>query len=179
MCWKICRLNTSYLDCIDSICYVRFLIHLSINISLYLAVNTSYMHFKIHRSHQFSSPLNTPTLEFSICLLLGKICSIQRNVLIAQLCPTLCDPIDYSPRGSSLSMEVSRQEYWSGSNPFSRGSSWPRDWTRVSFIAGELFTTEPPGSQLDLQRNAQVLIVHLLSFDKWLFFSFMEREMKV
>ena len=24
--------------------------------------------------------------------------------------------------------------------PFSRGSSWPRDWTRVSYIAGRFFT---------------------------------------
>ena len=28
---------------------------------------------------------------------------------------------------------------------FSRGSSRPRDWTRVSCLAGEFFTTEPPG----------------------------------
>ena len=31
-----------------------------------------------------------------------------------QLCPTLCDPVDCSLPGSSLSMEFSRQEYWSG-----------------------------------------------------------------
>ena len=31
---------------------------------------------------------------------------------VVQLCPTLCDPVDYSLRGSS--MEFSRQEYWSG-----------------------------------------------------------------
>ena len=31
-------------------------------------------------------------------------------VLAAQSCPTLCDPTDYSPPGSS----VSRQENWSG-----------------------------------------------------------------
>ena len=30
-----------------------------------------------------------------------------------QSCPTLCDPIDYSLRGSSI-MGFSRQEYWSG-----------------------------------------------------------------
>ena len=29
--------------------------------------------------------------------------------------------------------------------PFSRGSSWPRDRTRVSCIAGRFSTTEPPG----------------------------------
>ena len=32
-----------------------------------------------------------------------------------------------------------------GSIPFSRGSSWPRDQTLVSHIAGRFFTTEPPG----------------------------------
>ena len=29
--------------------------------------------------------------------------------------------------------------------PFSRGSSWPRDWTWVSGIAGNLLPSEPPG----------------------------------
>ena len=33
-------------------------------------------------------------------------------VLIAHLCPNLCDPINYNPSGSS--MKFSRQEYWSG-----------------------------------------------------------------
>ena len=28
---------------------------------------------------------------------------------------------------------------------FCRGSSWPRDWTHTSCIAGRFFTTEPPG----------------------------------
>ena len=40
-----------------------------------------------------------------------------------------------------LSTEFSREEYWSGlPYPFSRGSSWPRDWTRVSCIAGRFCT---------------------------------------
>ena len=40
-----------------------------------------------------------------------------------------------------LSMGFSRQEYWSGLLfSFSRGSSQPRDWTRVSRIAGRCFT---------------------------------------
>ena len=30
-----------------------------------------------------------------------------------QLCPTLCNPMDYSPPGS-LSMGFSKQEHWSG-----------------------------------------------------------------
>ena len=31
-----------------------------------------------------------------------------------QSCPTLCDPMDYIPCQAPLSMEFSRQEYWSG-----------------------------------------------------------------
>ena len=38
-----------------------------------------------------------------------------------------------------LSMGFSRQEYWRGL-PFSRQSSQPRDWTRVSLTAGGSFT---------------------------------------
>ena len=32
----------------------------------------------------------------------------------AQLCPTLCNPMDYIARQAPLSVEYSRQEYWSG-----------------------------------------------------------------
>jgi len=34
--------------------------------------------------------------------------------LVAQLCPTLCDPMDYIAHEALLSMEFSRQGYWSG-----------------------------------------------------------------
>ena len=33
---------------------------------------------------------------------------------VAQSYPTLCDPMDCSMPGSSLSMKFSRQDYWSG-----------------------------------------------------------------
>ena len=35
------------------------------------------------------------------------------SVLVTQSCPTLCDPMDCSPPGSSAK-EFSRQRYWSG-----------------------------------------------------------------
>ena len=35
-------------------------------------------------------------------------------VLVVQLCLTLCDPMDCIARQAPLSMEFSRQEYWSG-----------------------------------------------------------------
>ena len=62
----------------------------------------------------------------------------MRSVLIAQLCVTLCDPRDCSPPGSSIhEILQARTLEWV---PFSRGSTRPRDRTRVSCIAGWFFT---------------------------------------
>ena len=59
---------------------------------------------------------------------------------IAQLCPTLCDPMDCSPPGSSMhGIFQARVLEWVAIS-FSRGSSWPKDRTRVSHIAGRCFT---------------------------------------
>ena len=64
---------------------------------------------------------------------------IHMYVLIAQLCPTFCDPMDCSPPGSFIH-EISQTRIleWVAI-PFSRGSSWLRDQTQVSFIAGRFF----------------------------------------
>ena len=35
-------------------------------------------------------------------------------MLVAQSCPTVCNPMDGSPPVSPLSMEFSRLEYWNG-----------------------------------------------------------------
>ena len=59
------------------------------------------------------------------------------KVLVSQLCPALCDPMD-----SSFSVHRILQERildWVALF-FSRGSSQPRDQTRVSLIAGIFFT---------------------------------------
>ena len=61
---------------------------------------------------------------------------------IAQLCPTLCDPMDCSPPGSSVhGIFQPRILEWVAIS-FSRGSSWPRDRTRVSHIVGRCFTIQ-------------------------------------
>ena len=44
-----------------------------------------------------------------------------------------------------LSLWFSRQEDEWVAILFSRASSWPRDWIRVSYITGRIFTSEPPG----------------------------------
>ena len=67
---------------------------------------------------------------WNFCLL---ICACS----VAQSCPTLCDPMDCVAHQPPLSMEFSRQEYWSGLPFISRVSSWPRGqmcFSCVSFI---------------------------------------------
>ena len=57
-----------------------------------------------------------------------------------QSCPTLCEPLDCSPPGSSVhGIFQARVLEWVAIS-FSRGSSWPRDRTWVSGITGRLFT---------------------------------------
>ena len=57
-------------------------------------------------------------------------------VLVAQLCPTFCDPMDCSqPYSSAHGILQARILEWVAI-PFSRECSWPRDQTWVSRIAG-------------------------------------------
>ena len=56
------------------------------------------------------------------------------KVLVAPLCLTLWDPIDYSPSGSSDPGILQARILEWVAIPFSRGSSWSRDQTRVSYI---------------------------------------------
>ena len=59
---------------------------------------------------------------------------------VAQLCLTLCNPMDCSLPGSSIhGIFQARILEWVAIS-FSRRSSWPRDWTQVSRIIGRRFT---------------------------------------
>ena len=60
--------------------------------------------------------------------------------LVTQSCPTLCDHMDCRLPGSSIhGIFQARVLEWVAIS-FSRGSSWPRDWTRVSCTVGRRFT---------------------------------------
>ena len=61
-------------------------------------------------------------------------------VLVAQSCLTLCNPMDCRPPGFSVHGILQARILQWVATPFSRGSSWPRDWTEVSGIAGRFFT---------------------------------------
>ena len=57
-------------------------------------------------------------------------------VKVAQSCPTLCDPMDYTVHGILQARILEWVAFF-----FSRGSSQPRDWTQFSHIAGRFFTS--------------------------------------
>ena len=68
------------------------------------------------------------------CTLHTSVCSVTQS------CLTLCDPVEYSPPGFSVhGIFQARILEWVAIS-FSRGSSWPRDWTRISWVACWLFT---------------------------------------
>ena len=81
-------------------------------------------------------------------------CAMQ---LLAQLCLTLCDPMDCSMSGSSVhGIFYARILEWVAI-PFSKGSSQPRDRTWVSCIAGRFFTVWATSSP-----NCSVIIIIII-----------------
>ena len=62
------------------------------------------------------------------------------KVLVTQLCPTFCEPMNCSPPGSSDNGILQARVLEWVAISFSRGSSWPRAWTQVSCIAGRFLT---------------------------------------
>ena len=98
-------------------------------------------------------------------------------MLVTQSSPTLCDPMDCSPPGSSV-----LEPYQAGmlewvAIPFSRGSSQPRAWTQVSCIAGRFFTVWAPGKPIGFQ-GALLFWKPLKMFCFWLFIDSPEYQFK-
>ena len=90
--------------------------------------------------------------------------SSWRKVKVAQLCPTLCDPMDYTGHPLCPHRLYSPWNFpgrilkWVVV-PFSRGSSQPKDQTQVSHTAGRFFTSWTT-------REAQYQIsMHYFSFE--------------
>ena len=80
----------------------------------------TYIHTNIYKMNHTKDSL---ALHLS-----GGRCSVIK------LCLTLCDPMDWNPPGSSVhKISQARILEWVAIS-FSKGSSWPRDWTCVSCI---------------------------------------------
>ena len=76
--------------------------------------------------------------------------------LVAQSCPTLCDPVDCSPPGSSVPGILQARMLERVAISFPRGSSRPRDQTHICCTAGRFLTTEL------LIHKTQIISGHLL-----------------
>ena len=85
---------------------------------------------------------------------------------VAKSCQILCDSMDCSLPGSSVhGILQARMLEWVAISS-SRGSSRPRDRTPgpccISYIAGEFFTTEPPGKPMNKKARGQRRVVTTL-----------------
>ena len=93
----------------------------------------TYCPLTLHHPWPWQQPLKGCFRSFLCC------CLVAKSYL------TLCDPMNCSPLSSSVHwISQARILEWVAVS-FSRGSSWPRDWTSVSCIAGRFFTAEWPG----------------------------------
>ena len=81
------------------------------------------------------SLLNYVGLLFWIRVIMVK----ESESEVSQSCPTLCNPVDCSPPGSSVHRILQARILEWVAISFSRGSSQPRDGTQVSRIAGRRF----------------------------------------
>ena len=75
--------------------------------------------------------------------------------LVSQSCPTLCDPMDCNPLGSSVH-GISQQEYWSGL-PFPSAGDLPNPGIKPGSPAlqAESFPSEPQGQPRHLKTKPQ------------------------
>ena len=66
-------------------------------------------------------------------------------LLVTQPCPILCYPTDCSLPGSSVDGILEARILEWVAIPFSKGFSWPRNWTQVFHTTGRFLTSEPSG----------------------------------
>ena len=112
-------------------CSAFFMVQLS-HPYILVIVNSTSVNIGVHVS--FSIMVSSGYMPSSgIAGSYNSFACIQAKLL--QPCPTLCNPIDCNPPGSSVHgiLQASILEWVS--MPSSRGSSQPRDWIRISCIS--------------------------------------------
>ena len=88
--------------------------------------------------------------------------------LVIQSCLTLCDPMECSTPGFSVHGILQAGILEWVAIPFSRGSSWPRDQTQVSCVAGRFFTVL---AIREAQTTRELFNFYTLDFNPILLFS--------
>ena len=111
-------------------------------------------------------PLSWGRFEKSMrCLTYNNCCCC----LVAKSCLTLCNPMDCSPRGSSVHV-ISQAGKVAIS--FSRGPFSPGIKPVFPALAGEFFTTEPPEKPTQSNSSCQINKIPTLHFFLFFFLLF-------
>ena len=91
--------------------------------------------------------------HFTPCTIYMCAYMLSLSVMSDSFVTPWTDPMDCSPDSSVHGISQSRILEWVAIL-FSRRSSWPKDWTQVSFIAGRFFTIWAPREVLIPTRMA-------------------------
>ena len=100
-------------------------------------------HWIIHPSAFGDNPKATRNVQRRACAML---------CLVAQSCPTLWNPMDCSPPGSSVHGDSPGKNTGAGCHALLQGIFPTSDWTQVSCTAGNSLSSEPPGKPKDVPR---------------------------
>ena len=102
----------------------------------------------------------------------GEVSVFYMCMLLTQSCSALQPHGLYSPPGSYVHGILQARILESGVIPFSRGSSWPRDWTPISNIffinRWILYQLSHQGSESKLDTNYRTLIPSAITHDNCL-----------
>ena len=111
------------------------------NIQFMMIFKKHYFHYSFLPLQLLSSPVDSfMSFHFiNLCDSLKRMKS-GKKVSVAQLCLTLCDPMDCSPPDSSVCEILQARILEWVAIPFIRGSSQPRDRTQISCTADGFFT---------------------------------------
>ena len=132
----------------------------------------------LHRAHWVEGRKGTGLL----LKLMGSFPDTSLKVNITQSCLTLCDPIYCTVHGILQARILEWVAF-----PFSRGSSYPRDRTQVSCIAGRFYTiwaTREAHSQMSVHlrkirtRPSRTVLYQLSTSLKWERFWITKKEME-
>ena len=121
-----------------------------VNFVIHLQIEIKWVFRHVFRACLFSSTIKPVCVYVCVCLC----------ILVAQLYPTLCDPMDCSSPGSSVHGVLQARILEWVATPFSRGSSQHRDRTQVSHMAGRFFTVWATTEALKPVRT-EVIQVHV------------------
>ena len=82
-----------------------------------------------------------------------EVLKIESESEVGQSCPTLRDPVDCRPPGSSIhGILQARILAWVAIS-FSRGSSQPRGRTQAPALQADTLTSEPPGKSMNEKKQ--------------------------